>query len=317
LVSEPPPATGLRLEWQDLPQRVQTAVEGWLGCCVTSAVTQPTGFSPGVAARLLAADGRRVFVKAVGPEPSPLAGEIHRQEAQIVRELPPEAPVPRFLWSYDEGAGGWILLMFEDVDGRHPAQPWRGDELDRVAEMLIHLSADLTPSPVRVPSASEKIDRHISGWRLLRDAPPAGLDDWSARHLERLADLEETAPAAVAGETLLHLDVRADNLLLTPERVFLVDWPHTCRGAAWVDMLFFAPSVTMQGGPEPEALLFRHPAARAADPAAITAALAAVAGFFTHRALQPPPPGLPTVRAFQAAQGTIARRWLARRAGLE
>jgi hypothetical protein len=28
-----------------------------------------------------------------------------------------------------------------------------------------------------------------------------------------------------------------------------------------------------------------------------------------------PPPGLPTVRAFQAAQGEVTRRWLAQRAG--
>jgi hypothetical protein len=27
--------------------------------------------------------------------------------------------------------------------------------------------------------------------------------------------------------------------------------------------------------------------------------------------MRPPPPGIPTVRAFQAAQGAIARQWLA------
>ena len=43
---------------------------------------------------------------------------------------------------------------------------------------------------------------------------------------------------------------------------------------------------------------------------------AALAGYFTHRALQPPPPGLPTLRAFQAAQGEVARQWLAHRTGL-
>jgi len=34
-------------------------------------------------------------------------------------------------------------------------------------------------------------------------------------------------------------------------------------------------------------------------------------GDFTSQALLPPPPGLPTVRAFQAAQGQVARSWLA------
>src|SRR5207244_758346 len=106
------------------------------------------------------------------------------------------------------------------------------------------------------------------------------------------------APTAVVGHTLLHFDVRADNLLLTADRVWFVDWPLACVGAAWLDVVFFAPSVTMQGGPPPEEVIALYPACRTVDRDAITAAVAAVAGFFTHRALQPPPPGLPTVRAF-------------------
>ena len=69
----------------------------------------------------------------------------------------------------------------------------------------------------------------------------------------------------------------------------------------------------MQGGPPPEEVIARYPAALTADPAAVSAAILATAGFFTHRALEPPPPGLPTVRAFQAAQGAVARHWVAQR----
>ncbi|MEZ4617961.1 MAG: hypothetical protein R2867_20965 [Caldilineaceae bacterium] len=35
----------------------------------------------------------------------------------------------------------------------------------------------------------------------------------------------------------------------------------------------------------------------------------------THSSLQPDPPGLSTLRAFQAAQGAIALDWLAERTG--
>ena len=70
----------------------------------------------------------------------------------------------------------------------------------------------------------------------------------------------------------------------------------------------------MQGGPDPETLLRRFGPAADADPDAVDAVLAAIAGFFTIGSLLPDPPGLPTLRAFQAAQGRIARR-LARRRG--
>jgi hypothetical protein len=36
---------------------------------------------------------------------------------------------------------------------------------------------------------------------------------------------------------------------------------------------------------------------------------------FTIRALRPPPPGLPTLRAFQGAQGRVALEMLATRLG--
>jgi aminoglycoside phosphotransferase (APT) family kinase protein len=314
----PPPPQGVRREWTDLPERVRAAVEARLGSEVVSAVTQPGGFSPGVAARLRTARGEALFLKAVGPVPNPHSPAMHRREASIVPALPAGAAAPRLLWSYDEGEEGWVALAFEEIPGSHPAQPWREPELGRVLEALDGISAALTPSPLpiaQVGSASEEFEQNLCGWRSLRAERLAGLDDWSARHLDALADLEANAPAAVAGETLLHLDIRADNLLLTADRVYLVDWALACVGAAWVDLAFFAPSVTMQGGPPPEALLQKHPACRQADPDAVTAAVAAIAGFFTHRALQPPPPGLPTLRAFQAAQGAVARDWVAERTG--
>ena len=230
--------------------------------------------------------------------------------------LPDGLAVPRLLWSYDEGEDGWVALLFEDVEGWNPAAPWQAADLDRVLATLIALSVTLTPAPPALEwtgSASRWGIANLGGWRRLRYDPPADLDAWSRTNLDQLVELEEAAPDAIAGETLLHLDIRADNLLLTPDRVWVVDWPHARIGAAWVDLVFFAPSVAMQGGPAPEALLARHPAAREADATAITAAVAAIAGFFTYQASLEPPPGLPTLRAFQAAQGRVARDWLAER----
>ncbi len=117
----------------------------------------------------------------------------------------------------------------------------------------------------------------------------------------------------------MHLDLRADNLLLSKkERVLVVDWPHARVGIPWVDVAFFAPSsVAMQGGPSSEELMERHPQARRADPDALTAVVAPVAGFFTREGLRPVPARLPTLWAFQAAQGEAARSWQARRTGLK
>lgn len=318
----PPPAEGARLDWKTVPASVRAALEAEFGSAVVDAASQPTGFSPGVAARLQLANGRRVFVKAASATPNAETPRMHRREAQIVSALPPHGahgspmPVPRLLWWLDDADTGWVVLVYEAVEGAHPAQPWQMDELNRVLSSLDVLAEALTPSPLPasfVGTASDAFAHRMRGYQQLANAPSDGLDAWSLRHLEQLAALEASASAAVEGDSLIHFDIRADNLLLTPERVWLVDWPLACVGAAWVDVAFFAPSVQMQGGPSPEYLIAHHAASRRADPDRITAAAVSIAGFFSWNALQPPPPGLPTLRAFQAAQGAIARQWVATR----
>ena len=318
-VSLPPPDRGVRLDWTDMPRHVRSEVERWLGDPVVAAATQPTGFTPGVAARLTADDGRRVFVKAAGPDPNADTPKMHRREASIVTSLPGAAPAPRLLWSYDEGEGGWVVLAFEDVDGSHPTQPWRIDELDQVVSAMEKLSMLLTPSPLPASMVGTARDEFVRGWRQLHEELPSRLDhvdEWSRRHIETLEAIEDTLGGALEGDTLLNNDIRADNILLTPERTWFVDWPHASVGPLWLDVVAFAPSVTMQGGPPPEEVISRHSACSTADSEAITAAVVALAGYFTHQAVQPPPPGLPTVRAFQDAQGVVAREWIAQRTGL-
>jgi aminoglycoside phosphotransferase (APT) family kinase protein len=314
-----PPATGRRLAWGAAPAWLRGEVEARLGARVAGAATQAGGFSPGVAARLRLVDGRRVFVKAVGPEPNPDSAAAHRAEARNMALLPGSAPAPRLLWSLDRR--GWVVLAFEDVDGAHPVLPWRPGELRRVLEMVAAMAAALTPAPAGYPTIGGRLQDSFVGWRRVAAAHAAGdddlvgLDPWAARHLDRLADLEVGWPRATEGPTLLHSDLRADNLLLTPTRVLAVDWPWACVGAAWVDLLLLLPSVTMQGGPDPEATFAAHPVAAGADPRAVTTALAAWAGFLVGGARLPAPPGLPTLRAFQLGQGLVALDWLRRRTG--
>jgi aminoglycoside phosphotransferase (APT) family kinase protein len=139
--------------------------------------------------------------------------------------------------------------------------------------------------------------------------------DWARCHLDRLAGLESEWEAASAGATLLHFDLRADNILLTADRVLVVDWPHASLGAGWMELLQILPSIAMQGGPRPWEIFDSHPLGRSAPGPEVTAVLAAVAGYFVRQSRLPAPPGLPTLRAFQRDQGIPAVEWLMRRTG--
>jgi hypothetical protein len=310
-----PPAVGVRIAWDAVPGPVRSAVEQVCGSPVIAATTQPGGFSPGVAARVVCADGTRHFVKAVSAEVNRRSPQIHRQERDVLTALDPvivaaRLPVARLRGSVD--IDPWVALVLDDVDGRHPAEPWNSGELGRVTAALDRLAGALTPSPIELPTIGEKYARAFTGWSRLAQSPPDSLDPWSRGHLADLAVLEETWAERAAGDTLLHTDVRADNILLTGDDVVIVDWPHACRGAAFADLVFFAPSVAMQGGPQPPDLVALSAAGRGADPQGLAAMVCALGGYFTYQSLQPAPAGLPTLRAFQAAQGEVTRRWLAR-----
>lgn len=304
---------GERLRWHEVPLDVRRGIETVLGAPVVIERSQPGGFSPGLASRLRLADGRRVFVKAVGRERNPDSPGLHRREVAVMAALPDGLPVPRLLGHYDDG--DWVAVVQEDVPGVHPVEPWRPDEMERVCVALADLAERLTPSPIPAPPIAQLDESMFRGWRTLAldPRPAAAFDPWVRDHLDLLADAEARWVPAAAGQALVHVDVRADNLLLTADRVVVVDWPHARIGASWLDLLFFLPSAAMHGGVDPERLWATYPPARAAAPGDVTAVLAALTGFFLHSSLLPPPLRLERVRAFQRAQGDAALHWLRER----
>ncbi|MEW2400147.1 aminoglycoside phosphotransferase family protein [Streptomyces sp. NPDC046862] len=310
-----PPATGVRAPWQALPTTVRAAVADVLGAPVARAVTQTGGFSPGVAARVTTAEGRRAFVKAVSAEANPTSPGMHREEARNAAALPHHVPAPALLGSYDDGT--WVALVFEDVAGRQPHVPWHERELARVLDAVAELSRVLTPAPFDGPTVVEDLADNFRGWQQMIDDGDGGegLDPWTVSRLPDLAELAASWTSLAGGDTLAHCDLRADNILLTEDgRVVFVDWPHARRGAApWFDLTLMLPSVRAQGGPDPEEVFAAHPLGRDAEPDAVTATLAGFAGFMIRNCRQPPPPGLPTLRAFQRAQGMAALEWLRKR----
>lgn len=308
-------ATKTRIGWAELPAQVRAAVEEILGDRVVEAVSQSGGYSPGTADRVRTDAGRRAFVKAVSPAQNDRSPHLHRTEARIAAALPPHTPAPRLLGSHDDG--DWVALVFTDVEGRHPATPWVAGELDAVLAALATMATALTPTPVTtVPTAAEQLAYDFAGWRRIAEDRPADLDPWAGAHLAELVAAAERGVAALAGDTLCHVDVRADNLLIGPDgMVTVVDWPWACRGPAWLDTVLLLVNVRLHGGHDTEALLRRLPVTAVVDPAAVTGVLAGFAGFFLDAARQPPPVGIPTVRAFQRAQGDALLPWVAERLG--
>lgn len=309
-----PAASGVRAPWTSVPEHLRARVLDLLGGGeVAEAVSQTGGFSPGPAVRLRTSAGRRAFVKAVSAETNPDSPELHRREAAYSARMPEHAPVPKLLGSFDED--GWVVLVFEEIDGHNPGPEWNEDELRRTVRALGEMAETLTPSPIDVPPVAERLVG-LTGWCDLGKARAAGEDDlgwldpWAVERLERLAEIEGAMPGLCGGDTLVNLDVRADNILIAADRVYFVDWPWAARGAIWLDLALLVPNVWMYGGPELVRVVTEHPLLAAADPEAVRSFAVALVGMITRAGRRPAPPGLPTLRPFQAAFSAAGLEWL-------
>lgn len=298
----PSASTAQRPRWDALPVDLRRAVESRLGARVAQARSQDSGFTPGLASRLLLADGRRVFVKAASTEAAAWVVDAYRRECEVTAALPAGVHAPRALWTVEDGP--WFVAVVEDVDGRHPRRPWREDELDRVLAVLTENARLLTPPPAAL-AASLLADEMATELDLVRrlDLP------WR----DTCVDLAEQMLASPA-TTAVHTDVRDDNVLLTGDSAVVVDWNFVAAGPAWFDVV----SLLVQAygdGVDADAVLAREPLTRDVDPDLVDGVLALLLGYFTWAAGQDPVETSPSLRTHQAWYRDASWTWPSARRG--
>ena len=249
--------------------------------------------------RVLLADGRRAFVKHALTSS---AEEALRKE-RLVYESLQGSFMPAYFGAWDDET---TLLVLEDLSRAEWPPPWSAARVDAVLASLDSLHRSRPP---RGLDSLETMRESVVGWRSVAADPEVLLGTglcsraWLEESLPTLVSAGETAP--LGGDDLLHFDVRSDNLCFVGGQARLVDWNLACIGNRRFDVAFWLPSLALEGGPDPSALL--------PDAGALAAA---VAGFFAARAGLPPPATAPTVREFQRAQAAVALPWAARELGL-
>ncbi|MFT4226951.1 phosphotransferase family protein [Micropruina sp.] len=306
--------TRTRLTFAELPGHVHEWVEGVLGAPVVRTEPASGGYSPGVAEGLFTADGSAVFLKAGHPSRNPDSPALLRSELRTLRSMPSGLPIAELIDALDEGPDGWVALVLEHVPGRQAPLPWTNATIEAVLASLADLRGPLTPAPPgQWDDAADALRDMFSHWPELADA--VDLDPWLAERRHALAAAADEALTELAGDTLVHLDLRADNLMLrTDGRLIVVDWAWAVRGPAWLDPALLAIEFISSAEPDVDTDAW---IARIADDYGISAdlivqVLVGILSFFEHSGRRPDPPGLPTLREFQRFQATALRDWLKR-----
>ncbi|PJI52627.1 hypothetical protein CTI14_39390, partial [Methylobacterium radiotolerans] len=249
-----------RLDWTQLPPALRARVEEFAGSPVARAQSQDGGFSAGLASRLTFADGRRLFVKAV-QESAEGTFALYVREAEVLgRESP--APSPARATLVDAfTADGWAVLLI----GRR-----RGSSSGTLGHRARHRACpgrDRRPGHrprrrARFPRLADELYEDSGSWRRLEEG---GLLEtttpWCAQNVDLLRTAAERVGTAVAGDRLLHGDLRADNILIDASgRARLLDWPWAARGAGWEDALLYLLDLRVEDAAAEVGPLLDHPA---------------------------------------------------------
>nr|BFE30812.1 hypothetical protein GCM10010200_030630 [Actinomadura rugatobispora] len=223
----------MRSTWVDLPHEVRDAVAEQTG--LVREVRPVTAGSNAELAAVVDGSVGLTFVKAATI--SGRQARALRREAEInphVREF-----APRLHWTVE--TGGWLVLGFEHVEGRHANYAPGSPDLNTVAAFIRELHMLACPDVVEM-----RVERRWEG--LAEDV------------------------SVLAGATLLHTDLNPRNFLITRfGRPYVVDWAFASRGAAWIEAGQVIPWLIHAGHSpaEAEAWADQVPAWKLADPAAI------------------------------------------------
>jgi aminoglycoside phosphotransferase (APT) family kinase protein len=213
-----------------------------------------------------------------------------------------QAPfVPRLLgW---EDHPDFPLMLLEDLSRGTWPPPWTPERVNSVRDTLRTVAA--TTPPASLPS-QERYREVLSGWRRVAQNPEPFLQlavasrGWLDEALPVL--LEASSQAVLEGDSLVHYDVRSDNICFLEDRTVFLDWSGACRGNPVLDLVGWLPSLALEGGPAPDTVVGDE----------VTDLVALVSGYWAAQAGFPPPEGAPRVRDIQLAQLTVALPWAAR-----
>lgn len=278
---------------EHLDERIERAV----GSRPVRYTARAGGYSTAERYAVELADGRSVFVKSSDAQN---LAEWIRREHEVYSTV--EGPFMPRLEGFDDD-GVQPVLAIEDLSDADWSVRWDDARVEAVREALAGIAA--SPHPPNTPRARDAYPDLWTRWQVVAADPAPflglGLRDerWLERALPEILAAVERAP--VDGEDLCHVDIRSDNLCFRDGRAIVVDWNWTCRANAEVDIVAWAPSLTIEGGPSPWEML--HGAGEHA---------AFVAGVWAATAGLPPPETAPTVRAVQRQQLAVALDWLDR-----
>ncbi|MEU5869993.1 aminoglycoside phosphotransferase family protein [Glycomyces sp. NPDC047369] len=309
--------TSVRAGWETLPERVRAVILKELGGPPADIRTAGGGFGSAFAARVRSGSGAELFIKAAGPD-RPWALAASRREALVNAALPADVPAPRLEFAAD--LDDWSILGFEAVHGKAPTLPMSPHDLDLMLQAWAEAAEALTPAPqplLDLGVTARPVGRELRQFASIdaSGVPAFPLPPVLEGRVPELAAIEQGIDAALTADSVMHFDLRPDNMIVGADRAWICDWNWVGVHSTWFDTACFL--VAAHGdGHDADARFWSHPTAAGVTPDELDTGLASITGYYLSRSAEPPIPDTsPHLRAHQRWSGLAAADWLAQRRG--
>ena len=184
-----------RVRWDQLPDSVHHRVAEILGSPVSVDHVQTHGTTPGVASRVVTADGSHAFVKIGHPAINEAIPSLNRREATLLSLLPDTAPAPRLLGRID--VDGWVGMVTSDIEGPHPDLPWSDEDIDTTLASLSRLTEVTADFHQQWEPFSAPLQNTPSVWNSSWPTPPPTSTPGSSSAYPTSPDASSGSPATL------------------------------------------------------------------------------------------------------------------------
>jgi hypothetical protein len=201
--------------------------------------------------------------------------------------------------------GDFPILILEDLSHAGTVPPWTEEAIERVFALLDVLARTPLPAAFR---ALTDYPEPLDGWHRIAKNPAPFLllglvtPRWLDAALPALLQAEQAVD--LSGDSLVHTDLRSDNIFFHRNLTMLIDWNWACRGNPKFDLVSWLPSLHTEGGPPPWAFTVEEPEL-----------IVMQAGYLAHRVAAPPHDN-ESIRRLQERQLRSALPWAANALGL-
>lgn len=243
----------MRVEQQP-PGYLHDLVSTTMGKNATAWQVPDCGLSAALRYSVVLDDNSRIFVKASTDEET---AQWLRNEHLLLSSINAKFAPAVIAWI--DTPDMHPVLITEDLShaywpASHAGVNWRDGDFDLLFEALRNMGS---VTPPRSLTAMQN-NKH-SLWTKVANDPKPFLnlklcsEKWFADSIDVLTHAESTRD--ITGTSLVHNDVRSDNICILNNRVKFVDWSHAAIGSASHDLCTLLPTLHLEGGPSPYSVM--------------------------------------------------------------